>query len=65
MIFMKNDYYPISADKVYNIKRKNINIMQMPKMTIKRHLSFNANRKKNKKKIDIIYYDEEKESNKK
>jgi len=39
--------------------------MQIPKMTIKRHLSFNANRKKNKRKIDIIYYYEEKESNKK
>ena len=62
---MKNDYYPLSADKVFNINRKNINIMQIPKMIIKRHLSFNANRKKNKRKIDIIYYYEEKESNKK
>ena len=34
-------------------------------MRIKNHLSFNANRKKNKRKIGIIHYDEEKESNKK
>jgi hypothetical protein len=39
--------------------------MQILKMTIKNHLSFNANRKKNKRKIGIIHYDEEKESNKK
>ena len=40
MIFMKNDYYPISIDKVYNINKKKY--------------KYNANTKNDNKKPFVV-----------